>query len=295
MNPGARRSYGNTGTCCGGTGLESHTKFQDSIYFHSTDGSALYVNLYLASTLHWPERGFIVAQETTYPLDASTLLSVDGRGRLDIKLRVPYWVRRGFTVSVNGVEQPVTAGAGDYVTISREWTPGDTIAVTMPFSLRIEPALDDPAVQSLAYGPVPLVLSSAATTYLPVTLYRDLRLDGDLIRAVRPTGATNTFSTNGYRRLGQARTVHGIAAHRRLRHRPDGDHVPHAARRRRHGPVRHHHHRHGRRATGQRHGGAADRPVGPRGGVEVGPGRHPLRQRRPGSDRTPTSACTRHG
>jgi uncharacterized protein len=197
MNPGARRSYGNTGTCCGGTGLESHTKFQDSIYFRSTDGSALFVNLYLASTLHWPERG-IITQETTYPLDAAIVLTVDGHGRLDIKLRVPSWVRRGFTVSVNGVGVPVTARAGEYVTITREWTPGDTIAVAMPFSLRIEPALDDPAIQSLAYGPVPLVLSSAATTYLPITLYRDLRLDGDLSRAVRPTGTTNMFTTNGH-------------------------------------------------------------------------------------------------
>jgi DUF1680 family protein len=59
---------------------------------------------------------------------------------------------------------PVTATAGESVTISREWTPGDTIAVAKPFSLRIDPALDRPAIQSFAYGPVPLVLSSAATS-----------------------------------------------------------------------------------------------------------------------------------
>jgi len=198
MNPGARRSYGNLGTCCGGTGLESHTKFGDSIYFRGGDDSTLYVNLYLASTLHWPERGFTITQETTYPLDASTALTVDGRGRLDLKLRVPYWVRRGFRVAVNGVAQALTANAGEYVTISREWTPGDVVTISMPFSLRIERALDNPTIQGLAYGPIPLVLSSTATAYLPITLYRDLRLDGDLSRAVTPTGAVNTFATNGY-------------------------------------------------------------------------------------------------
>ena len=26
VQPGQRRSYGNVGTCCGGTGMESHTK-----------------------------------------------------------------------------------------------------------------------------------------------------------------------------------------------------------------------------------------------------------------------------
>ena len=51
VQPGSRRRYGNTGTCCGGTGMENHTKYQDSIYFRSADDSALYVNLYVASTL----------------------------------------------------------------------------------------------------------------------------------------------------------------------------------------------------------------------------------------------------
>ncbi|MFF9036179.1 beta-L-arabinofuranosidase domain-containing protein [Streptomyces sp. NPDC014892] len=60
MGPGVVREYGNTGTCCGGTSMENHTKYQDSVYFRSADGGALYVNLYLASTLRWPERGLVV-------------------------------------------------------------------------------------------------------------------------------------------------------------------------------------------------------------------------------------------
>lgn len=57
MGPGVVREYDNTGTCCGGTGMENHTKYQDSVYFRSAGGDALYVNLYIASTLRWPERG----------------------------------------------------------------------------------------------------------------------------------------------------------------------------------------------------------------------------------------------
>ena len=41
LTPGSARSYGNTGTCCGGTGLENHTKYQETIYLRSADGSAL--------------------------------------------------------------------------------------------------------------------------------------------------------------------------------------------------------------------------------------------------------------
>ena len=58
VQPGQRRSYGNVGTCCGGTGMENHTKYQDSIYFRSVDDTTVYVNLYIASTLDWSEKGF---------------------------------------------------------------------------------------------------------------------------------------------------------------------------------------------------------------------------------------------
>ena len=43
-------------TCCEGTGMESATKYQDSVYFTAADGSALYVNLYSPSTLTWAGR-----------------------------------------------------------------------------------------------------------------------------------------------------------------------------------------------------------------------------------------------
>jgi DUF1680 family protein len=200
MNPGARRGYGNLGTCCGGTGLESHTKFQDSIYFRSVDASTLYVNLYIASTLRWPEKGFTIEQSTNYPTDpaGTTTLTVHGSGPLDLKLRVPYWVHNGYTVQVNGVEQALDAVAGRYTTLSRTWADGDTIAISMPFSLRVEKALDDPATQSVAYGPVPLVTRSAATSYRQFSFYRDFTLDGELSHSVQPAGAPMSFTTNGY-------------------------------------------------------------------------------------------------
>ncbi|HKE14165.1 MAG TPA: beta-L-arabinofuranosidase domain-containing protein, partial [Kofleriaceae bacterium] len=66
LTPGRGRSYGNTGTCCGGTGLENHTKYQESIYFHSADDSTLWVNLFVSSTLDWQEKGFTITQETDF-------------------------------------------------------------------------------------------------------------------------------------------------------------------------------------------------------------------------------------
>jgi DUF1680 family protein len=194
MAPGSARSYGNLGTCCGGTGLESHSKFQDSIYFSSIDESTLYVNLYMPSTLNWADKGFKLAQSTNYPTDPSgtVVLTVTGDARLDIKLRVPYWVQRGFTVKCNGAVQSLDAQPGTYVTLSRQWTTGDTIEIAAPFSLRVEKTLDQPRVtQSIAYGPVPMVALSNATTYQALTL------DADLTASIAPAADPMTFTTNG--------------------------------------------------------------------------------------------------
>jgi DUF1680 family protein len=198
MRPGASRSYGNLGTCCGGTGLESHAKFQDSIYFRSADGSALYVNLYMPSVLKWADKGFTIEQSTDYPADptGTTTLTVRGSGRLVIKLRVPYWVEKGFTVRVNGSVQKVDAKPGGYVTIDRRWDRGDKIKISMPFTLRVEKALDIPTTQSIAYGPVPMVAASTETTFRELSFYKDFTLSGDLTQAITSTGPMN-FTTNG--------------------------------------------------------------------------------------------------
>ena len=204
VRPGQRREYGNTGTCCGGTGMENHTKYQDSIYFRSTDDATLYVNLYIPSTLSWPEHGFTIEQATSYPLQGASTLTVTGSGRLAIKLRVPEWVRRGYTVRVNGRAQRLEATPGSYVTLDRQWRPGDRIEVSMPFSFRIERAIDDASVQSLFYGPTLLALQAApvgndlATGLIPLSLYRYMKLDGDVAAAMTPAHGPLQFTHDGH-------------------------------------------------------------------------------------------------
>ncbi|WSQ07103.1 glycoside hydrolase family 127 protein [Streptomyces sp. NBC_01231] len=198
MGPGVVREYDNTGTCCGGTGMENHTKYQDSVYFRSADGDALYVNLSLASTLRWPERGFVIEQSSAYPAEGvRTLTFREGGGRLDLKLRVPSWAKGGFTVTVNGVRQRVEAVPGSYVTLGRDWRRGDRVRISAPYRLRVEKALDDPAVQSLFYGPVLLVARSGETAFRSFSFYRDFTLRGDLADAIEPEGRPLHFTTHG--------------------------------------------------------------------------------------------------
>jgi DUF1680 family protein len=203
VRPGQRRAYGNVGTCCGGTGMENHTKYQESIYFRALDGSALYVNLYADSTLRWPERGFTVTQATKYPTAGESRITVDGSGPLAIKLRVPQWVGKGYTVRINGVVQDVAVAPGTYVTLDRQWRSGDTIDISTPFRFRVERALDNPAVQSIFYGPFLMAVQGGAvgnsleSGLMNVSFYRHFKLDGDLARAMTPADKPLQFTTNG--------------------------------------------------------------------------------------------------
>ncbi|WP_236067796.1 glycoside hydrolase family 127 protein, partial [Streptomyces brasiliscabiei] len=198
MGPGVVREYGNTGTCCGGTGMENHTKYQDSVYFRSADGDALYVNLYLASTLRWPERGLVLDQSSAYPAEGvRTLTFREGGGTFHLRLRVPSWATGGFTVTVNGVRQRVDAVPGSYLTLSRTWRRGDRVGISAPYRLRVERAPDDPTVQSVFLGPLLLVAQSAETGFRNFSFYKDFTLRGDLADVLRPEGRPLHFTTHG--------------------------------------------------------------------------------------------------
>ncbi len=199
LTPGRGRGYGNTGTCCGGTGLENHTKHQESIYFRSADGDTLWVSLFVSSTLSWPERGFTITQETDFPRQPTTKLTVDGRGPLTLRLRVPAWATDGYFVRVNGQFENVRDEPGRYVNLRRRWSPGDTVEITMPFSIRIERARDRPDTQSVFFGPVllPILGNPGGGSYRELTLYRHLKRDGDYSRAAITPAGGQTFTTHG--------------------------------------------------------------------------------------------------
>lgn len=187
LGPGAVRDFTpkQGTTCCEGTGIESATKYQDSVYFRAHDGTGLFVNLYVPSTLDWAERGVTVTQRTKFPYEQGARLKIGGRGAFALHLRVPHWAVGGFSVRINGRPHHARATPGSYLTISRTWRDGDTVQVSMPFTVRTEAALDDPDVQCLWYGPVQLVARHAQREFLRFALYPSAALSGDLAPALR--------------------------------------------------------------------------------------------------------------
>lgn len=158
LRPGSIKQFGNedmTGfTCCNGTAIESSTKLQNSIYFKSKDNQALYVNLYVPSTLKWTERKVTVEQSTNFPKEDHTRLTIKGNGKFDLNVRVPGWATKGFFVRINGKEEKLQAEPGSYLKISRKWKDGDVIELKMPFQFHLDPVMDQQNIASLFYGPI---------------------------------------------------------------------------------------------------------------------------------------------
>lgn len=198
LRPGVAKQFSNEDmkgfTCCNGTALESNTKLQNSIYFKSTDDNALYVNLYVPSTLKWKEKKITVEQTTSFPNEDHTLLTIKGNGKFDLKVRVPHWATKGFYVKINGKEEKVNAQPGSYLTLSRKWKNGDTVELRMPFQFHLESVMDQQNIASLFYGPVLL----AAQEPEPLTDWRKLTLDAkDISQSIKGNPEKLEFVIDG--------------------------------------------------------------------------------------------------
>jgi len=159
LRPGAFKTFSKQDDsfwCCVGTGMENHAKYPDTIYFH--DATSLYVNLFIASELNWKEKKLQVRQETRFPEEDKTRLTIKSEKpvRLALKIRYPGWAQNGLVLTINGKKEPVAGKPGSYVAIERDWKSGDTVEIRLPMSLRIEAMPDDPATIAFLYGPIVL-------------------------------------------------------------------------------------------------------------------------------------------
>jgi len=156
--------------CCTGTGVESHAKYGDSIYWR--DGDALYVNLFIASELTWAEKGLVVRQETQFPESEMTRLTLTcGKPvTLGLRIRQPKWAGK-ISVQVNGKPVEPPPHDGGYVELRREWKNGDRVEVRLPMSLRLEAMPDDPNRAALCYGPCVLAGALGSDGIVPPMPY----------------------------------------------------------------------------------------------------------------------------
>ncbi|SEU20467.1 beta-L-arabinofuranosidase domain-containing protein [Paenibacillus sp. NFR01] len=146
--------------CCTGTGMESFTKLNDSLYFQQ--GHHLYLNQYISSRLDWQEQHAVLQVAADLPYSDEVRLTLElpeaVDSRLALHLRIPYWARTGISVTVNGAEVPSETADG-YALIERIWRHGDEVRLRLPMQPFYSPLPDAPNVAGFQYGPV--VLSAA--------------------------------------------------------------------------------------------------------------------------------------
>ncbi|WP_298577967.1 glycoside hydrolase family 127 protein [uncultured Luteimonas sp.] len=142
--------------CCVGTGIENHGRHASFVYACGED--TLAVNLYIASSVHWRERGLTLRQETRFPEDPRTVLHLQlaGPQAFALQLRHPSWLQGDLAVHVNGRSWPLASRPGSVVAIARTWHDGDRIDIALPMRTRLEALPDGSDWVAVMHGPLML-------------------------------------------------------------------------------------------------------------------------------------------
>lgn len=168
-------------TCCVGTGMENHAKYGRNVYFHNNQ--ELFLFQYIASDLHWAEKGVTLRQETGFPEEQGTTLqiSTDQPARFTFQIRYPLWAKKGMEIVINGKSRRVKGDSGRFVPVTRKWKDGDRVEISIPFTLRLEAMPDDPNRVAVMYGPLVLAgdlgpvrdPKAKASMYAPVLMTQE--------------------------------------------------------------------------------------------------------------------------
>ena len=136
--------------CCVGTGMENHSKYAEFVYSRDTDANTLYVNLFVASQLK--NDTYALTQQTRFPYEQGTTLTIDKAGTYTIAIRKPSWCSN-LGLSINGTSKEVEESNG-YLHIKGSWKAGDVINVSLPMQLNYLPCPGYDAYIALRYGPI---------------------------------------------------------------------------------------------------------------------------------------------
>ena len=149
-----------TWQCCTGTFPQDVAEYANMLYYHDDDG--LYISQYLPSHVHWKKDEVAVGIEnySSYPRESAVRLriSTESPVAFKLKLRVPSWATRGYSVFVNGSRVHVDAPPDSWIVLDRVWKDGDLVDVDFTWFLYFK-AVDDhhPNLVALLYGPIVLV------------------------------------------------------------------------------------------------------------------------------------------
>ncbi|MCX7972977.1 MAG: glycoside hydrolase family 127 protein, partial [Candidatus Aminicenantes bacterium] len=169
--------------CCTGTGIENPPRAAEAIYFRDDDG--IYINLFIASEVIWPEKGLRLRQETKFPEEEKTTLTLNLKKptKLAFRLRVPYWATKGAELFINGEKKMIVAIPGTYIRVEETWRDGDRLEFRLPMSLHLWPIQDDPHLAAILYGPIVLAGQLPSEPLKEKEIYGPYHARGKKVRA----------------------------------------------------------------------------------------------------------------
>ncbi|WP_438351511.1 beta-L-arabinofuranosidase domain-containing protein [Paenibacillus sp. FA6] len=192
MGAGSRKSWGSeTGHfwCCHGTLMQANASYEPMIFME--EGGGVSVCQWIPSTVKLTRDDAKIeieleqdGQQGIYPMSGWSVTGTIAITKVDIptipvhrpdafvykltirsnkeaeftlKLRIPWWVREGVTVQVNGISESGPFTPTSFIEISRVWRNGDTVNVEFPKGLVTESLAGSPDVVAFMDGPIVLV------------------------------------------------------------------------------------------------------------------------------------------
>ncbi len=160
IGPGASKEYTddyNSFTCCHGTGMENHVKYQDASFFVKDDNT-LICNQYIPAKY---EGDVTVDIKSDFPFGTGTI-TVTGNCDMEILFRIPTWCENPFKN---------LPAEGRYARLSHKAGKTDVIELNFEYTIRFEKTpdkLNGKTIASVMYGPFVMVCENSYTNFLTI-------------------------------------------------------------------------------------------------------------------------------
>lgn len=194
IGPGAKREYSNDYedfTCCHGTGMENHVRYLEHAWHRSPDGREVYLNLFLSSSCRLDNGALRFLVRPGASRD-QWVITAKGSGTVTLHIRIPYWCRQEFGVSLNGTALPSAGPDAGYYTVSRRFQDGDRLQLSMPWRIHLcytPDTVDGLPAASVMYGPLVMTALCGGKEWLTLRLPANA---GDAFREEFPDAPVNS-------------------------------------------------------------------------------------------------------
>lgn len=166
LKPGARREFLRENHCCHGTGMESHFRYREGIYYH--DGKDIYINFYIPSKLTYDEQNTYIQMERISRREQRYRIRIQAKDAGRIYLRRPDWSKEMIVCEGQNTLSLVVDQRG-YICVPGSFDEERQIEVQCVPGFRMIRTPDEPLKAAVAFGPYILAAISDYEDFIQVS------------------------------------------------------------------------------------------------------------------------------